>query len=116
MSVTYEQAREIVRERFEPGWTVGTFCLDDRTIVENDDFYVFAIGAREAIVDGDVDYMIAGGVPIVYKSDGRVEGRASVEVAMDESIRERPNPNPTLTDLHAASPTDGRTGTRPQRR
>jgi hypothetical protein len=95
--VTYEQAREIARERFEPGWTDGTFCLDDRLIVENDDFYVFSIGAREFIVDGDFDYMIAGGVPIVYKSDGHVEGRASVDVAMDPSIRQRPNPHPTLS-------------------
>lgn len=97
MTVTYEQAREIVRERFEPGWTQGTFCLDDREIVENDEFYVFSIGAREFIIDGDFDYMIAGGVPIVYKSDGRVEGRASVDVAMDPTVRRRPNPNPTLT-------------------
>lgn len=97
MTVTYEQAREIVRERFGPGWTHGTFCLDDRRIVENDEFYVFSIGAREFIIDGDFDYMIAGGVPTVYKSDGHVEGRASVDVATDDSIRSRPNPNPTLT-------------------
>jgi len=97
MTVTYEQAREIVRNRFEPGWIDGTFCLDDRLIVENDDFYVFSIGAREFIIDGDFDYMIAGGVPLVFKSDGRIDSRASVDVAMDPSIRRRPNPNPTLT-------------------
>jgi hypothetical protein len=97
MTVTYEQARAIVRERFEPGWTDGTFCLDDRLIVENDDFYVFSIGAREFIIDGDFDYMIAGGVPIVFKADGRIDSRASVDVATDPSIRQRPNPNPTLT-------------------
>lgn len=97
MTVTYERAREIVRGRFEAGWTDGTFCLDDRFIVENDDFYVFSIGAREFIIDGDFNYMIAGGVPVVYKSDGRIESRASVTVAMDPTITRRPNPNPTLT-------------------
>ena len=99
MTVTYEQAREIVRDRFESGWTHGTFCLDDRKIVENDEFYVFDVGAREFIVDGDWSYMIAGGTPIVYKSDGRVGSRRSVDVAMDPSIRRHPNPNPTFTVL-----------------
>ena len=97
MAVTYEQAREIIRERFEPGWTHGTFCLDDRVITENDEFYVFSIGAREFIIDGDFNYMIAGGVPLVAKSDGRIESRASVDVAMDTTMRRHPNPNPTLT-------------------
>jgi glycogen phosphorylase len=29
----------------------GTFCLDDRTIVETDEYYVFKAGAREWLVD-----------------------------------------------------------------
>lgn len=91
MTVTYEQAREIVREHFAPGWTVGTFCLDDRNIVETDEYYVFSIGAREYIIDGDLDYAIAGGVPIVFKDDGRVDSRRSVDVAMDPATRRRPN-------------------------
>jgi 5-formaminoimidazole-4-carboxamide-1-beta-D-ribofuranosyl 5'-monophosphate synthetase len=97
MSVSYEEAREIVRARFEPGWTHGTFCLDDRYIAENDEFYVFSVGARENIVDGDMSYAIFGGVPIVYKDDGRIGSRASVDVATDPTIQDRPNPNPTLT-------------------
>lgn len=96
MAVTYEQAREIVRERFEPGWTHGTFCLDDRVITENDEFYVFNVDAREYIVDGDVSFATAGGVTIVFKEDGRVESRPSVMIATDPSIRSTPNPNPTL--------------------
>jgi 5-formaminoimidazole-4-carboxamide-1-beta-D-ribofuranosyl 5'-monophosphate synthetase len=96
MTVTYEQAREIARARFEPGWTHGTFCLNDRTISENDEFYVFDIGAREFIVDGDESYAIVGGVTVVFKEDGRIESRPSVEIAMDPSIQSRPNPNPTL--------------------
>jgi hypothetical protein len=97
LPVSYEEAREIIRSRFEPGWTHGTFCLDDRYITENDEFYVFSVGAREYLVDGDLEYAIAGGVPVVFKSDGHVESRASVTVAMDPTITGRPNPNPTLT-------------------
>lgn len=97
MPVSYEEAREVIRARFEPGWAHGTFCLDDRKIVENDEFYVFSVGAREWLVDGDMSYSILGGVPVVYKSDGHIGGMASVEVAMDPTIQIRPNPNPTLT-------------------
>ncbi|MGI5414625.1 hypothetical protein [Actinomadura luteofluorescens] len=97
MTVTYEQAREIVRKHFEPRWTFGTFCLDDRWITENEEFYVFKLGAREFIIDGDHYYAILGGVPIVLKEDGRVASRPSAMVATDPSIRATPNPNPMLT-------------------
>lgn len=96
MAVSYQEAAEIIRARFEPGWSHGTFCLDDRKIVENDEFYVFSVGAREDLVDGNADYAIAGGVPVVYKSDGRIESRASVTIAMDPTVRVRLNPNSTL--------------------
>lgn len=96
MGVTYEQALESVRARFEPSWKWGTFCLDDRHIVENDEFWVFAVGAREALIDGQTEYMIAGGVPVVYKADGRIGSLASLQVAIDPTIQSRPNPNPTL--------------------
>ena len=96
MSVTYERPREIIRDRLEPGWTHGTFCLDDRNIVENDEFFVFEVGAREFLVDGDGSYEAIGGVPVVYKEDGRVGSLPSVEVAMDDSIRRRRNPSSTL--------------------
>lgn len=45
----------------------------------------------------DVFPRTEGGVPIVYKSDGRIDSRASVAVAMDPTVRIRPNPSPTLT-------------------
>ena len=96
MPVSYEQAREIVRAHFEPGWTHGTFCLDDRMIVANDEFYVFNVAAREYVVDGDDSFATEGGMPIVFKEDGRVESLPSVMVATDTSVRSRPNPNPTL--------------------
>lgn len=94
--VTYEEARESIRRKFEPKWNHGTFCLDDRYIVENDEFWVFAVGAREFLVDDDHSYAIIGGGPVVFKEDGRVGSRASVAVAMDPTIRSRPNPSPTL--------------------
>lgn len=109
MAVSYEEAREIVRDRFEPGWTHGTFCLDDRYITENDEFYVFSIGAREHLVDGDINYAVPGAVTIVYKSDGRIDSRASVDVAMDPTVHGRPNPNPTLMVLSPGSPGRSRT-------
>lgn len=96
MPVTYAQAVEIVRDLFEPGWTHGTFCIDDRYITENDEFYIVSVGAREFLVDKDLSYAIIGGTSIVFKSDGRVESRASGELLTDQSLRERPNPAPTL--------------------
>ena len=96
MPVGYEQARDIIRRRLEPTWTRVTFCLDDRKIVENDEFYVFAIGAREFLVDGDESYEDIGGVSVVYKEDGRVGSLASVVVATNPTVRVAPNPAPTL--------------------
>jgi hypothetical protein len=96
MTVTYEEARAKVRDSFEPGWTHGTFCLDDRTITETDDMYIFAVGAREFLVDGDDSYESVGGVSVVYKNDGRVASLPSVAVATNPTVRTRPNPNPTL--------------------
>lgn len=96
MTVTYEQARDLVRERFETGWTHGTFCLDDRSITETDELYVFSVGAREFLVDGDDSYEAVGGVTVVYKEDGKIASLPSVTVATDPSVRTRPNPSPTL--------------------
>jgi hypothetical protein len=97
MAVTYDQAREIVRGHFQDRWTHGTFCLDDREIAENDKFYAFLVGAREYLIDGDESYEAVGSsVPVVYKEDGRLDFLFSPAVAMDVSIRRRPNPNPTL--------------------
>ena len=97
MAVTYEQARDIVRQELQPDWTRGTFCVDDRAIFENDEMYVFNVGAREWFVDGDPAFRIRAGVlPVVYKEDGRLERLPSVTLAMDDSIQERPNPSPTL--------------------
>jgi len=96
MTITYEEAREIVRSHFEPGWTHGTFCLDDRQIVETDEVYAFQVGAREFLVGGDKAYAVFGGVPVVYKEDGRLASLPSVAVATNPSLRITPNPKPAL--------------------
>jgi hypothetical protein len=96
VAITYEQAREIIRAELEPSWTHGAFCLDDRKIVENDELFVFSIGAREWLIDGDLSYAIVGGVPVVSKADGSVSSRPSVEIAMDDRVVVRPNASPTL--------------------
>lgn len=96
MAVTYEQARALVRDRFAAGWTHGTFCLDDRNITETDELYVFTIGAREFLVDGDTSYEAVGGVTVVNKKDGKLGSLPSVTVATDPTVRTRPNPAPTL--------------------
>lgn len=96
MVISYEDARELVRERFAPGWSHGTFCLDDREIIENDEFYAFSVGNREYLVDDDTRYAVPGGVPVVYKEDGRLGYLSAPAMASDPTIRTRPNPKPTL--------------------
>ncbi|MCX4826612.1 hypothetical protein OG883_44030 [Streptomyces sp. NBC_01142] len=97
MTITYEQARDRVRAELEPTWKLGTFSIDDRTIVENETMYVFEVGAREFLKDNDPAFEIVGGVTVVYKEDGRVDSLPSVQVALDPSIRRRSNPEPTLS-------------------
>ncbi|MCU1647224.1 MAG: hypothetical protein JWN03_7499 [Nocardia sp.] len=98
MGVTYEQARQSIRDVLAPEWRWGTFCLDDRTIVENDEVFVFNVGARELLVDRDLAYAIASGVSVVYKDDGRLGALPSTMVATDPTVRIRPNPSPTMHD------------------
>ena len=97
MSVSYEAALETVRAATEAGWPTGTYCLDDRRIVENDEVYVFRVGPREWLMDGDESYAVAGAVPVVVKADGRMEWRPSSVTGTDPSITSRPNPSPTLS-------------------
>lgn|SRR5262249_60759941 len=96
MAVSYEQARETVLRELAPTWDTGTFCLDDRQITENDELFAFTVGAREFLVDGNESYELYGGVPVVYKSDGRFGWLPSVMVGTDPTVRSRPNPSPTL--------------------
>ncbi|MFF9785646.1 hypothetical protein [Streptomyces nigrescens] len=95
-TITYEQARDRVRAELEQTWTTGTFCIDDRMIVENETMYVFEVGAREFLKDQDPGLEIVGSVTVVYKADGRVDTLPSVQVATDPSVRRHPNPNPTF--------------------
>jgi hypothetical protein len=97
MTITYGQAGEIVRNYFRPRWVHGTFCVDDREIVENDEFYIFTVGPHEYLVDNDESFEVIGSsVPVVYKADGRLDFKYSPFFAIDESMRRRPNPDSAL--------------------
>jgi hypothetical protein len=96
MAITYDEARDLVAREVGSTWETGTFCLDDREIVENDEMYVFNVGAREYLVDGDINYAMAGSVPIVHKEDGRLEWLPSSMTGTDPSLVVRTNPNPTF--------------------
>ncbi|WP_432156061.1 hypothetical protein [Streptomyces sp. bgisy153] len=97
MTLSYEDARARVIAKVQPGWDNGTFCLDDRQIVENDEMFIFNVGAREFLVDGDASFAVVGGVWVVYKADGRVASVPSVDVAMDPSVTTRENTAPTMS-------------------
>lgn len=96
MSTSYAEAREIARREASAGWSVGTFCLDDREILEDDEKYVFKVGAWEYLVGNDARYAMAGGVPVVYKADGQFDWLPSSTVGMDPKIRRTTNPEPTF--------------------
>jgi hypothetical protein len=95
--ISYEEARELVRRTLEPGWQEGTFCLDDREIVENDASYVIRVGPREYLVDGDESYLVGGeGVPVVSKQDGTITWEPWVVLMDSPGLTVRTNPSPTL--------------------
>jgi hypothetical protein len=96
MAISYEDALHVVLEHFAPRWTHGTFYLEDKEIVETNDVYVFNVGAREWLVDGDISFAVAGGVPVVYKESGELGSLPSVAVATDPTVRTRENPNPSF--------------------
>ncbi|MFE3756814.1 hypothetical protein ACFXO9_21140 [Nocardia tengchongensis] len=98
--ITYEQAYEVICEHYRSireQWTHGTFCIDDREIIENEEIFVFRVGAREWLIDRDRSYLLLGGsAKVVYKADGRFAQLPGVVVGPDSTIRRRPNPNPRL--------------------
>ncbi|MGW4632144.1 DUF7691 family protein [Nocardia sp. NPDC004415] len=102
MTVSHDEAREIVRARFEPNRPddFGTFCIDDREITENDELYVFRIGAWEFLIEDDISYaIIPGAVPAVYKRGGRVISLPHIPWDQPVTVS-RPNPSPALFDAH----------------
>lgn len=73
MATTYEQAAKAVYDasikEWEPSW--GTFLLDDRDIIEDDEVFVFIVGAREMLIDMNPDFTtVGGGNGVVSKIDG----------------------------------------------
>ena len=94
MTITYEDALAVLLTQFAPRWVHGTFYLDDKEIVETSDVYVFKVGAREYLVDGNTSFAFAGDVPVVYKESGELGSLSSREVAIDPTAHIRENPNP----------------------
>jgi hypothetical protein len=96
MAVSYEEARDLVRAELAAEWSIGTFWIDESRRAEDDTIFLFFVGAREFIVDGNLDFASVGTmVPVVTKSDGEfhwVRGGASLHAAHPElwySVRER---------------------------
>ena len=77
---------------------LGTFCFDDREIEEDDEVFVFAVGPREDIVEGDPDFVRDGAsVPLVYKETGQLDWLPqSVIYATHLDLRIRTNPSPVF--------------------
>ncbi|MEY9839449.1 hypothetical protein [Streptacidiphilus sp. EB103A] len=96
MTITYDNARDLVRTTLGRDWTNGTFCLDDRTITETPTHWVFNVGAREFLVDDNPAFAEIGGVTAVRKDDGTIETLSSLTVATDPTTATRPNPSPTF--------------------
>lgn len=97
-TVTYEQAAEIVYEASVATWdpSYGTLIIDDRVIIEDDDVYVFIVGARENLIDMNPEYLTAGDSnAVVDKTDGTLMW-IPWHFIQDErpDLVERQNPNP----------------------
>lgn len=87
----YQQARDLVVGTLAPRWREGTFHLDEDAVLENDELFVFRVGARELLVDGDLAYArFGGGVPAVLKASGRLVWIPEVRlVELAPSLRRR---------------------------
>ena len=95
MAIGYAQARDIVLTEVPPQWTLGTFYLDESTIIEDGDVFVFTVGPRELLVDGDKDYERDGSaLPVVFKDDGRLEWLTWAYLLINrDDLETRPNPD-----------------------
>jgi hypothetical protein len=93
--ITYREARALVATALARSWREGTFCIDDRQIIEDDDAFLFPVGPREQLVDGDQAYAtFGGGVVAVVKSRREVVWVPEVRlIPRLASLRVRPNPD-----------------------
>lgn len=100
MAISYAQARDIVLAEVPPQWTLGTFYLDEKTITEDDEIFVFVVAPRELLVDGDEEYRRDGaGFPIVFKEDGRLEWDTWASMLIERpDLESRPNPDAPSPD------------------
>lgn len=74
MMRTFDEAREIVALQFGSLWggTEGTFYVDTRG-AEDDESYLVEWGAREWLVDRDLDFMLLNNLAtFVVKATGAV--------------------------------------------
>ena len=98
MTITYERAAAIVyneaSSEWDPSW--GTFVLDDRDVVEDEEVFVFVVGSREMLVDMNPDFLMAGDRNgVVSKADGSLTWVPWLFVQEEHpNLVERPNPNP----------------------
>lgn len=53
--ITFDQARQIATRKLAHGWQFGTFHVADWGW-ENETFWALAVGAREYLVDFDVEF------------------------------------------------------------
>jgi hypothetical protein len=95
MAISYAQARDIVLAEVPPQWTLGTFYMDESTITEDDEVFVFTVGPRELLIDGDEDYERDGSsLPVVSKEDGRLEWLTWPFLLINRpELEARPNPD-----------------------
>jgi hypothetical protein len=72
--ITFAEAKEIVRATEEPGWTLGTYMIQNDGF-EDDTRYLVVRGAAEAMGDNpDPNFIIVPGlVPLVNKRTGEIE-------------------------------------------
>lgn len=96
--ISYDEARRKIVDEASRNWARGTFCLDDREIVEDDSIFVFNVGAREYVVDGDRSYVGMGApIPTVDKETGAVAWVPGMLLyGQHPDLQRRPNPDPTL--------------------
>lgn len=86
MAIDYAYAIRIAREKYEPGWSIGTFWIDEDTVTETDRYFVIKMGAREFMIDGDLDYAITRSPIVVYKDSGEIGTLAYDELEGDPTL------------------------------
>jgi hypothetical protein len=73
MTATLEEAYKTIEREVGRDWDTGTFMIERGKTAESDLAWVFSVGAREYLVDGNRDFLILGGnVPVILKFTGEL--------------------------------------------